>query len=170
MTPDIGFMLAISFLAVWQLAWRTHVPLVIYATCAGYVLATTWGPELNLQLGQFSPFFTTDIGQTVMSLVLYLLPPLLTSYQFRGTMGHRVLQQFVPAFFWGLFLIAFGLKLLPLDLRDSLLENSHIAVQVNALASWTVLLAVGVASIELLSQHDLLKARAKRGKHSKKDD
>lgn len=173
MTPDIGFMLAISFLAVWQLAWRTHVPLVIYATCAGFVLATTWGPELNLQLGQFSSFFTSDTGYTVASLLLYILPPLLTSYQFRGTMGHRILQQFVPAFFWGLFLIAFGLKLLPFEVRETLLENSHIAIQVNSLASWTVLLAVGVASIELMSQHDLLKVRAKRGKrgkHGKKDD
>ena len=167
MNADIGFMAAISFLALWQLVWRTHVPLVIYATCAGFVLATTWGPELNMQLAEFSPFFRTDLGQTAMSLLLFVTPPLLTSYQFRATMGHRILQQFVPAFFWGLFFIAFGLKLLPMGLRQSLLENSHIAVQVNSLASWTVLLAVGVASIELLSQHDRLKVRSKRKKHDK---
>jgi hypothetical protein len=170
MTFDMGLMTVVVFLVVWQLFWQTHVPLVIYATCAGFVLATTWGPELVGELARFGPFFGTDIGQSSVNLFLFLLPPALTSYQFRGTMSHRMLQQFVPALFWVLFIVAFALRLLPIGTRQLLLDGSHILLQIDSFSSWIVLLVVGVASIELLSQHDLLNTRPKRGKRGKKDD
>ncbi len=156
MTVDIGLMIALAFLIVWLLAWRTHVPLVIYATCAGFVLSTTWGPELSLQLGKLHDFFVEDTGYSVVGIFLFLLPPLLTAYQFRGTMGSRLLQQFIPALFWVLFVSVFTLKFLPMDTRQQVLDSSTILPQLNSLASWTVLLAVGVASIELLAQNGKL--------------
>ena len=162
MTIDLGLMVLIAFLVVWQLWWRTHVPLVIYATCAGFVLTTTWGSELVTQLSRIWPVVSTDIGVAAISLTLFLLPPFLTSFQFRGSMGHRLIQQFPPAVFWSFFLVAFILRLLPMGVRQNLLDNSYILVQLNELASWTVLLAIGVASIELMSQHDLLKFRMRR--------
>lgn len=167
MTIDMGLMVLVAFLVVWQLWLRTHVPLVIYATCAGFVLTTTWGPELIAQLNRWVAFFGSDVGQMSVSIFLFLAPPLLTALQFRGSMGHRLLQQFVPAFFGAVFVIAFTLRLLTIDARQALLDNSYLLGQVNELASWTVLLAIGVASIELLSQHDLLKARI--GRKSKRE-
>lgn len=167
---DIAVVALLGMLAVSQLWWRTHVALVIYATCAGYVLATTWGPELMLQLGNMLPFFSTDVGQAVLSLALFLLPTILTAFQFRGSMSRRLVQQLVPALAWSIFVLAFALKLLPLSARQSLLERSEVIVQLNSFAAWSVLLAIGVASIELLSQHDLLKVKAmhrRRGRAAK---
>lgn len=165
MTTDIGFMVLLAFLIVWLLAWRTHVPLVIYATCAGFVLSTTWGPELALQLSKLNDFFVSDVGDTMIGIILFLLPPILTAYQFKGTMSQRLLQQFIPALFWVIFASVFTLKLLPFDARASLLNSSHILTQLNSLAPWTVLLAVGVASIELLAQNGKLTlGKGKKGK------
>ena len=166
MTIDLGLMILVAFLIVWQLWWRTHVPLVIYATCAGFVLTSTWGPELITQLGRLWPGAVSDIGNTITSITLFLLPPALTAFAFRGTMGHRLIQQFVPAVFWVMFLIAFIFRLLPISIRQTLFNSSYIIPQLDALAAWTVLLAIGVASVELMSQHDLLKTRIgrKRGR------
>lgn len=162
MTFDIGLMVVVAFLVVCQLWWQTHVPLVILATCAGFVLTSTWGPELVAKLGQLAPFFGTDPGQAVISLTLFVVPPVVTASAFSGTMSHRMLQQFIPALFWVLFILAFALKLLPISYRQLLLDQSQMLTQLNGYASWTVLLAVGVAMIELLSQHDLLKVRSRR--------
>jgi hypothetical protein len=165
MTTDIAFTVLLAFLVVVLLAWRTHVPLVIYATCAGFVLSTTWGPELSLQLGKLSDFFISDGGYAVIGVLLFLLPAILTAHQFKGTMSQRLLQQFIPALFWVIFASVFTLKFLPVDARQSLLESSTILTQLNSLSSWTVLLAVGVASIELLAQNGKLTL----GKKGKKD-
>lgn len=165
MTVDIAFMIALAFLVVWLMAWRTHVPLVIYATSAGYMLATTWGPELSLQLAKLNDFFISSVGSSIVGLLLFLLPPIVTAFQFRATMGQRLLQQFVPALVWVVFVSVFTLRFLPIDTRRALLDSSNILAQLESLAPWTVLLAVGVASIELLAQNGKLSlGKGKKGK------
>lgn len=151
-----------GFLILLQLLWTTHVPLVIYANCAGFVLSLTWGSDLAAQLGRLTPFFGTDVGQSSVNIALFLLPAAVTMFQFRGSMGHRTLQQFAPAVFWVFFLMAFTMRLLPLGAHQYLIENSLLLSQIDLFASWTVLFAIGIASVELLSQHDLLKTRSKR--------
>lgn len=168
MTADTIAFIVAGLLVFLMLAWQTHVPLIIFAVCAGFVLASTWGPDLLVHLGERLPFFTTEVGLATVSLILLLFPPILTASAFRGSMSHRLIQQFVPAFFAALFIAIFVLKLLPLGLRENILGESHILTMLMSFSNWIILVAIVVGSIELLSQHDMLKARSSR-KKSKKD-
>ena len=145
------------------LALRTHVALMIMVTCAGFVLSTLWGSVVYDALISAFPGAATELGRTIVSVSLLIIPPLLIGHHFRHTQGHRLLQQVVPALFWAIFVSALTVRFLPTSLQDQLTGQSHIVLLSQEFLNILVLAAIIVALVEFMGEH----AHAKRGRPKK---
>lgn len=145
---------------------KTLVPLMILAGTAGFVLSTLWGPEFyNFLVENFPDLASVEI-RSLVSITLFILPPILIGLHFRGTQSSRWIQQIVPAIFWVVFTLSMTVRLLPSDLSDNLSFDSVIIGFSQTYLNLLILGSILVAIVEFMSQHGALLPRGRgRSKH-----
>ena len=150
-------------LIFFVLALRTHVSLMIMVTCAGFLLSTLWGSVIYNGLITALPSVASDLGRTIVSVSLLIIPPLLIGHHFRTTQSHRILQQVIPALFWALFVVSLTVRFLPASLQSQLTTQSQLISLSQSYLNILVLAAILAATLSFMSE----RTRPKRGRPKK---
>lgn len=161
MSNDLLILGSLGAIFVLLVLIRTHVPLMILATCAGFLLSTLWGPEVFALLSEHTDLGTDVFVRSVISIGLFILPPLLIGFHFRGTQSSRWIQQIVPAIFWSAFAFAMIVRLLPSEVSNELESTSILAAFSQQFLNLLVLSSIIVAVVEFMSQHGALMPRGR---------
>lgn len=165
---ELAILVGLSLAVVGVIFLRTHAALMIMATCVGFVLSNLWSATLLDALLGFTTFFDNEIGESVVSLGLFLIPSLLIGFHFKKSQTHRIAQQAVPAIFWVAFTAAMSISFLPEAAQESLKGESRLVFFASEFVDILALAAILVALVEFMSEHTgglIPKRRGRPPKH-----
>lgn len=156
MNLDLYVLILVGGLTGIMVLFRTHAAIVTLVLSAGFVISTSWSSMVFGMVSNWFPGLANDIFRSGVAISLLILPALAAGYKFHSTMGKRWIQQVPPALIGVLFAFSMLLKLVPVEVNEHLVNNSQTLFLLSAFSQWVVLLALGVAIVELLAQHDKL--------------
>lgn len=165
---ELIILVGLTISVVGVVFLRTHAALMIMATCVGFVLSNLWSQTLIDALLGFTDFFDSPVGESVVSMTLFLLPPILIGFHFKKSQTHRIVQQAVPAVFWVAFTAAMSISFLPEAVQETLKGESRLVFFASEFLDILALVAILVALVEFMSEHTgglIPKRRGRPPKH-----